>query len=115
MPIGTWPVRSPTAFGLVAADRQVQFLDLRDAFRGHELCAASAEQSTGTPREANGEWIRWIDLAGPGDLNESLHPNAFGQRALGRCLLLTLLLTRNDVSCQGIPGRSASWMFLRRL
>jgi hypothetical protein len=99
---------------LVAADRQVQFLDLRDAFRGHELCAASAEQSDGTPREATGEWIRWIDLAGQGDLNESLHPNAFGQRALGRCLLLTLL-TRRDVSCHGIPGRSASWMFLRPL
>lgn len=99
---------------LVAADRRVQFLDVRDAFRGHELCSAAATQSDGTPNEATNEWMRWIDLAAQGDLNESLHPNAFGQRALGRCLALTLL-TRRDVSCHGVPGRSTSWMFLRPL
>lgn len=99
---------------LVAADRRVQFLDLRGAFRGHELCSASAQQSDGTPADKESEWIRWIDLAGQGDLNESLHPNAFGQRALGRCLSLTLL-TRRDASCHGVPGRSSSWMFLRPL
>jgi hypothetical protein len=101
----------------VANDRRVQFMDVRDAFRGHELCADAASQPDGTtpPREATSEWMRWIDLAGQGDLNESLHPTAFGQRALGRCLSLTLLLSRRDVSCTGIPGKSASWMYLRPL
>lgn len=101
----------------VARDHGVQFLDLRDALRGHELCAAAASQPDGTapPSEAASEWMRWIDLAGQGDLNESLHPNAFGQRALGRCLSLALLLTRNDATCKGVPGRSASWMYLKPL
>jgi hypothetical protein len=99
----------------VAAAEQVQFLDLRDAFQGHELCSAAAQQSDGTPDEATDEWIRWIDLAGQGDLNESLHPNAFGQHAFGRCLSLTLLLTHRNVSCHPVPGRSAAWMSLRPL
>jgi lysophospholipase L1-like esterase len=99
----------------VARDRQVQFLDVRDAFRGHELCSASARHSDGTPREATSEWVRWIDLPQQGDLfSESLHPNAYGHRALGRCLNMAVY-TRVDVSCHGVPGLSTSWMYLRRL
>ena len=86
----------------VADSRGVQFLDLTDAFRGHELCAAAAEQSTGSPRSATSEWIRFIDLAGQGDSNESLHPSYFGQLALGQCLTLATL-TRHDVACHGRP------------
>ncbi|HEU5469545.1 MAG TPA: GDSL-type esterase/lipase family protein [Actinophytocola sp.] len=102
------------ALRTVAADKGVQFLDLTGAFAGHELCSARAQQSDGTPADATDEWLRWIDLAGQGDLNESLHPNAFGQRALGRCLSLTLLV-RRDVSCHPVPNRPASWMYLRTL
>lgn len=89
----------------VARQTGVQFLDLRDAFRGHELCAASAQQSTGTPRSASSEWFRFIDLAGQGGSSESLHPNYFGQQALGRCLALTTL-TRKNVACHAVPGLS---------
>jgi hypothetical protein len=96
------PAVSSTLAG-VARSTGTQFLDLTDAFRGHELCAATAQQSTGAPRSATSEWFRFIDLTGQGDSGESLHPNYFGQKALGRCLALTTL-TRRDVACHAVPG-----------
>jgi hypothetical protein len=89
----------------------VQFLDLTDAFRGHELCASAAKQSTGRPDSASSEWIRFVDLTGQGDSSESLHPNYFGQRALGRCLALATL-TRRDVACHGGPRRPSGAVYL---
>ena len=98
----------------VAAERRVQFLDLRSALRGHELCSSRTRQPETAPDEATSEWVRWIDLVGQGELNESLHPNAFGQKALGRCLELALWWPV-DAACQGRAGHAASWMFLRPL
>jgi lysophospholipase L1-like esterase len=100
----------------VAAERGVQFLDVREAFRGHELCHAAARQPETVPEAATSEWVRWIDVPFlQGDyLAESLHPNAYGQQALGRCLRLTLQ-SLGDVSCHGIPGRPPSSVYLRPL
>jgi len=99
----------------VAAERHVQFLDVRDAFRGHELCSAAARQPETAPDPATSEWMRWIDLAQQGALfAESLHPNAYGQQALGHCLRLALLVLR-DVSCHGIPGRPPTSTYVRPL
>ena len=89
----------------VARKSGAQFLDLTDAFRGHELCAASAQQSTGRPRSASSEWFRFVDLARQGEPSESLHPNYFGQKALGRCLALSTF-TSKDVACHAVPGLS---------
>ncbi|RJQ75146.1 hypothetical protein D5S17_21420 [Pseudonocardiaceae bacterium YIM PH 21723] len=88
-----------TAAQSVGAD----FLDLRDAFAGHELCATTAGQATAANSAANplpaanAEWARWVpqlvDLpwipAQPnrqGAKQEAIHPNAFGQQALSACL-----------------------------
>ncbi|MFI6056253.1 GDSL-type esterase/lipase family protein [Streptomyces violascens] len=76
------------------------FLDLSDAFAGHELCATSANRATSAnsldaPLDVlAAEWVRWIpyvlfkDLlwSSQGDQQEAIHPNAFGQQALGACL-----------------------------
>jgi hypothetical protein len=91
----------------VAKSHDVQYLDLGDAFRGHELCAPTDQQSTGTPRGATSEWIRFIDLFGQGSGGESLHPNAYGQRALGHCLAWAAYL-RHDLACHGVP-RMPTW------
>ncbi|MFE6868638.1 GDSL-type esterase/lipase family protein [Kitasatospora sp. NPDC057692] len=69
------------------------FLDLSTAFAGHELCHRSASPSTTDAGVADyrAEWIRWIPNpldTGQGALQEAIHPNAYGQRALGRCLSL---------------------------
>jgi hypothetical protein len=88
-----------------------QLLDLADTFRGHELCSTAASQPTGEANERTSEWLRWIDLAGQGDLNESFHPNAFGQKAIGRCLALAFLI-RRDVACHGRPNHPANAVFV---
>ncbi|QFZ22031.1 GDSL-type esterase/lipase family protein [Saccharothrix syringae] len=78
----------------VAADEGLDFLDLRDALDGHEVCAEGVGQATADndlrhplPR-SRGEWVRWIGLpgVGQGQAQEYLHPNAYGQEVLGGCL-----------------------------
>ncbi|MFC0601063.1 glycosyl hydrolase family 18 protein [Streptomyces palmae] len=76
-----------------AEESGVSFLDLRDAFAGHELCATSTKQASSTntldnpvPAE-DAEWVRFFSgLSTPGEWVETVHPNAYGQRALSACL-----------------------------
>jgi hypothetical protein len=83
-----------------AQDVGATLLDTRDALAGHELCQTNAQQatkdnSTDNPLSSQqAEWVRWISyLIDPGGLwasqgnqQESIHPNTFGQLALGGCL-----------------------------
>ncbi|MCC3772085.1 GDSL-type esterase/lipase family protein [Streptomyces sp. UNOC14_S4] len=76
------------------------FLDLQNAFAGHELCSKSAHQATAEDTAdnplyiRNAEWVRWIPYLrskdfpwlSQGDQQEAIHPNAYGQEALGHCL-----------------------------
>ncbi len=96
-----------------AADRGVQFLDLKQAVAGHQLCSAEASQSTGTPVASGVEWIRFIDLAGQGSPSESLHPNFYGQAAVGRCIALAARAGRN-ASCAAVAGRGVWAVHLQR-
>jgi hypothetical protein len=41
-----------------------------------------------------------------GSSRESLHPNAYGQRAIGTCLGLLYASPHRDYACQATPGRS---------
>ena len=79
-----------------------QVLDLTDTLKGHELCSADTVTSDGTPAARDSEWVRFIDTAPQGTLFESLHPNHFGQLAIGRCLTLAVAAGR-DVACDGAP------------
>jgi lysophospholipase L1-like esterase len=97
----------------VAGSHHAQFLDLVPAFAGHELCAATDQQSTGKPVASSSEWVRFVDLFGQGSTSESLHPNAYGQQAVGRCLLLAAF-ARRDVSCHGLPDLPTWAMYLTR-
>lgn len=84
-----------------AAVRGAKFLDLSRALEGHELChRGSARASAEMPPSATGsEWVRAI-APGQGALRESLHPNAYGQRAIGRCLALAYRAAPGDWSCR---------------
>ncbi len=76
------------------------FLDVRGALARHELCHedtlhASSFNTAADPLDSqSAEWVRWISYlyfpnafwSSQGDQQESIHPNAFGQRALGGCL-----------------------------
>lgn len=95
----------------VAADRGVDFLDLSDAFAGREVCARTAAQSTGTPTAETAEWARFLDTGVQGYTKESLHPNAYGQQAMGRCYTL-LAATDGSARCLNTPGRGPDGMYL---
>ncbi|CAM5256105.1 GDSL-type esterase/lipase family protein [Streptomyces narbonensis] len=99
----------------VAAAKGVQFLDLRDALQGREVCAKASKQVTSTvPASATtSEWARWIDSQSTqGLVQESMHPNAYGQQALGRCLALVHARPTGNHSCRNTAGSGASGMYL---
>ncbi|OII60212.1 hypothetical protein BJP40_11105 [Streptomyces sp. CC53] len=97
----------------VAAARGTEYLDLRDALAGHEVCAAGTTQvGASGPDAARAEWFRFLDHHDTqGTLEESLHPNAYGQRALAACLGLMAATAPGHYRCDqdwfggGDPGR----------
>lgn len=100
----------------VAAAKGVQFLDLRDMMQGREVCAkASSQVSAANPASAKtSEWARWIDSSETqGLIQESMHPNYFGQLAAGRCLALVAAQpATSGFSCKNTAGADQAGMFL---
>ncbi|GAA1257969.1 hypothetical protein GCM10009665_55330 [Kitasatospora nipponensis] len=100
----------------VAADRGVQFLDLRDLLQGREVCStATALAASGSaPSATTSEWARFVDvgMTTQGAVQESMHPNYYGQLALGRCLSLLWAQSQGNYACRNTPGRDASGMYL---
>ncbi|MGZ4666552.1 MAG: GDSL-type esterase/lipase family protein [Frankiaceae bacterium] len=95
-----------------AAQKHAQFLDLRDAFQGREACSKASELVHGTPSAARDEWVRSTLSLAQGSTQEIMHPNAFGQQALGRCLALLANKTGPSYACHNSPGRDESAMTL---
>ncbi|MFJ8162799.1 GDSL-type esterase/lipase family protein [Streptomyces sp. NPDC096136] len=100
----------------VAAAKGTQFLDLRDMMQGREVCAKASKQVTSTvPASAKtSEWARWIDNnETQGIIQESMHPNYFGQLAVGRCLALAVAQPADSASsCKNTAGGDQSGMYL---
>lgn len=100
----------------VAAAKGVQFLDLRDMLQGREVCARASKQVTSAvPASAStSEWARWIDNnESQGLVQESMHPNHYGQLAAGRCLALAAAQPANSAtSCRNTAGSDQTGMFL---
>ncbi|MFG2978689.1 GDSL-type esterase/lipase family protein [Streptomyces sp. NPDC048331] len=100
----------------VAAAKNAQFLDLRDMMQGREVCAKASKQVTSAvPASAKtSEWARWIDNnETQGLIQESMHPNYFGQLAAGRCLALVVAQpASSDFSCKNTAGGDQTGMFL---
>ncbi|MGW6984363.1 GDSL-type esterase/lipase family protein [Streptomyces sp. NPDC054932] len=100
----------------VAAAKGVQFLDLRDMMQGREVCAKASKQVSSTvPASARtSEWARWIDNnETQGPIQESMHPNHYGQLAAGRCLALVVAQPASSgFSCKNTAGGDQTGMFL---
>lgn len=100
----------------VAAAKGVQFLDLRDMLQGREVCAKASKQVSSTvPASAKtSEWARWIDNnESQGLIQESMHPNYYGQLAAGRCLSLVVAQpAASGFSCKNTAGGDHTGMFL---
>ncbi|MBT2443701.1 hypothetical protein J7E93_27115 [Streptomyces sp. ISL-36] len=102
----------------VATAKGAQFLDLRDMLQGREVCAKASKQVSPTvPASAtSSEWTRWIDSnETQGPVQESVHPNHYGQLALGRCLALIHARPSGDFGCRNTAGTGASGMYLTAL
>ncbi|MFJ5552056.1 GDSL-type esterase/lipase family protein [Streptomyces sp. NPDC093225] len=100
----------------VAAAKGAQFLDLRDMLQGREVCAKSSKlvSATSPASATTSEWARWIDSSETqGKVQESMHPNHFGQLALQRCLALAYAQSATaSNSCRNTAGSDASGMYL---
>ncbi|MET9654008.1 MULTISPECIES: GDSL-type esterase/lipase family protein [unclassified Streptomyces] len=102
----------------VAAAKGTQFMDLRDLLQGREVCAKASKQVSATVPASitTSEWARWIDSNGTqGPVQESVHPNYYGQLALGRCLALIQARPTGNHSCRNTAGAGTSGIYLSAL
>jgi lysophospholipase L1-like esterase len=87
-----------------AAASGAEYLDLTNAFDGHQLCDRRARRVGGDgPSPLTAEWFRRLSFT-QGSTRESLHPNAYGQRVMGACLGLLSEQPRGNYACADIPG-----------
>lgn len=103
-----------TMLHAVALHNRLDFLDLRNLFQGHEVCAKTARQAVGANSLNNpvtgdvAEWARFLVAMGSqGTQQESLHPNYYGQLALGACLRSVYGFTGAEKQhvCHNVPGK----------
>jgi len=94
------------AMRAVAAAKGAEYLDVQRALEGHQVCDRRAsEVGNAGPDEASAEWARrLIPGCCQGGTQESLHPNAYGQRALGRCIALAFEQPPGERGCRATPG-----------
>jgi hypothetical protein len=92
------------------------------ALEGHEVCSRTAVQATSTNSLTNrlpperAEWVRFlVALGSQGQRQESIHPNAYGQHALGQCLTLVSRQPVGDYDCRNTPGKGPEAMRLESL
>lgn len=98
----------------IAAEKGVQFLDVRDVLNGHEVCHKSSALVTSSPNPVNHEWVRWLNSGCcQGDAQESLHPNAYGQKAIGKCVELIYAKTSGNWTCKNRAGKDFTQVFLQ--
>lgn len=98
-----------------ADEAAVGFLDLQNAFNGKEVCSKSSRlvDSDNPPSEILSEWVRFAQTGKlQGQRQESLHPNYYGQNALGRCLFLYDELAYDRAACTNTRGAGPERMVL---
>jgi lysophospholipase L1-like esterase len=88
-----------------AAAAGSEFLDLRHVLDGHQLCDRRARRvGLEGPSPESAEWVRRLAFV-QGSSRESLHPNAYGQRAIGACIGFLYGSPHGDYACRATPGR----------
>jgi hypothetical protein len=93
------------AMRAAAAGAGAEFLDVRDALDGHQLCdRRSRRVGADGPSPESAEWVRRLAFV-QGSSRESLHPDAYGQRALGVCIGLLYASRPGGYACHATPGR----------
>jgi lysophospholipase L1-like esterase len=94
-----------SALRKAAAATGAEYLDLADAFDGHQLCDRRSQRvGPSGPSPLTAEWFRRLSFT-QGSTRESLHPNAYGQRVMGTCLGLLFNHLRGNYACIDSPGQ----------
>lgn len=99
-----------------ADNKNIQFLDLTNAFEGHQLSHTGTQQITKSsgkrPVAQTAEWVVPINsnyIAGSildtPRQQESYHPNMFGQMALSECLIGAMKTDATQVQCHSQAGK----------
>lgn len=101
----------------IAAENGLQYIELRDSLNGREICHKNSSLVNNvTPNSAVHEWVRWLNTGCcQGDAQESLHPNAFGQKGIGKCFSLIYAQTSGNFTCKNTKGKGFSSMFLQSI
>jgi len=77
-----------------------EYLDVSHALDGHQLCdRRSRRVGPEGPSPEGAEWVRRFSFV-EGSPRESLHPNAYGQRALGTCIGRLYLSPVGSYACR---------------
>ncbi|MEV7026973.1 GDSL-type esterase/lipase family protein [Kitasatospora sp. NPDC093558] len=105
------------ALAQVASAKGVQFLDLSDMLQGREVCSTATQQPTtgAAPSATTSEWARFLDgglNTTQGALQESMHPNYYGQQALGSCLTQLFARSSGNYACRNTAGQDSGGMYL---
>ncbi|MFF2806603.1 GDSL-type esterase/lipase family protein [Streptomyces sp. NPDC058000] len=67
----------------VAREEKAEYLDMTSALAGREMRNPQTQHGAAP---ANAEWFRFLSGVVQGNLQESFHPNYYGQLRLGQCL-----------------------------
>lgn len=81
-----------------------EFLDIEHALDGHQLCDRRATSAAAGVSPLAAEWVRPLAFSN-GGVHESLHPNAYGQQAIGACIGLAYVASPGDHTCYDTPDR----------
>lgn len=91
-----------------AALERVEVIDLIDLLQGHEFCSKSTQEATplAPPSPETSDWGRFVGASSisQGATQESFHPNAYGQQAIGACLTQVAAATPGTFVCAGRAG-----------
>lgn len=104
-----------------ARAENAEFLDLQKAYSGHEVCSTQDHQATSDNNSQNrvsistGEWVRFVTMLTQGYKQESVHPNAYGQLALGDCVGELYAAQPGTYKCTNTAGHSPDTMVLSPL
>jgi hypothetical protein len=99
----------------VAAQKGVQVLDVQRALDGRQVCHRNVGHvGSSGPNDITKEWVRWLNSGCcQGEAQESLHPNAYGQRAMGKCVeLIYGKPATGNWTCRNTPGAGVGSMTL---
>ncbi|MBA3489912.1 MAG: hypothetical protein H0T78_10320 [Longispora sp.] len=92
----------------VSSSQGIEFLDLQDLLEGREVCSIHTQlaDANNPPSPETSEWARFLTLGMlQGQRDESMHPNAYGQQAAGKCLELAYTHGPGNFTCENTPGR----------